>query len=73
MDPLKNPEAEKCAQDIALVINDRVKRQSVFSVFVEAYPKLKRWEGQAIGNRAIFIAREAALAAIDSAILKETR
>lgn len=68
MDPLKNPKAEKCAQDIAAVIDDKVKRQAIFSAFVEAHPKLKHWEGQAIGNRAVFIARESALAAIDKGL-----
>lgn len=58
MNPLKNPEAEQCAQDIAACITDRIKRQEIFAAFHAANPDLKKWEGQAIGSRAVWLARQ---------------
>ncbi len=60
MNPLKNPEAEACAAAIAEVITDKAARQKLFSDFLEAHPDLKNWEGQAIGQRAVFLARSKA-------------
>jgi len=57
MNPLKNAEAEKCAQDIAAVITDKEKRQAIFAAFLAKHPDLKNWEGQSIGQRAVHIAR----------------
>lgn len=53
--PLANPEAEKCAQDIAEVFLDKVKRQEIFGAFVASHPDLKKWEGIAIASRAATI------------------
>ncbi len=60
MNPLKNADAEKCAQAISEVINDRAGRQAIFDAFLACHPNLKNWEGQAIGQRAIYLARLAA-------------
>lgn len=59
---LRNPEAEACAKELAAVIHDKEKRQAVFAAYRDAHPMLKNWEAQAIGNRAICIARNAAIA-----------
>lgn len=56
--PLRNPDAEKCAIDLATVILDPVARQKVYSDFLATHPDLKAWESQAIRNRAFCIARE---------------
>lgn len=56
--PLRNPEAEKAAQDIASVILDPEARQAAYAAFVATHPGLKEWEAQVIRNRALCIARE---------------
>lgn len=70
MNPLKNQDAEACAQAIALVIHDKVKRQELFSAYLDAHPELKKWEGSAIGNRAVWLGREAAYAQHNQAMEK---
>ncbi len=64
--PLRNPEAEKCAQELAAVIHDKVTRQAVFAAYRDTHPNLKNWEAQAIGQRACSIAKAAALAKLDT-------
>lgn len=59
--PLKNPEAEACAQAIAKVINDRTARQALFQAFLNKHPALRNWEAMAISGRATSIARAKAL------------
>lgn len=55
--PLRNPDAEKCAQDIAAVIYNPSARQAVFDAFHKTRPDLKQWEVQAIKDRVLCIAK----------------
>ena len=70
MNPLKNPDAEACAQSIAAVMHDKVKRQELFSAYLNDHPEIKKWEGHAIGNRAVWLGREAAYAQHNQAMEK---
>ena len=54
---LKNPEAEKCAQDIAAVFNDPIARQTIYSAFLEAHPQLNQWKAIALADRARSLAQ----------------
>ena len=53
---LKNPDAEKCAAEIAACFQNKPARQEIFQRFTDAHPGLKNWEASAIASRAAYLA-----------------
>jgi hypothetical protein len=70
MNELKNADAEGIAQEMAKALSNMtealptVKQQSeaamaILRPFLDAHPEIKRWEALAIGDRAVWLAKQA--------------